>query len=175
MNSPTTTPMSAKEIEGVSEAKVHASAEGTMTRAHDLPLAGAQEAGGVDEVGVDAARALEGVEEDDEEHDAPRQHDLGEQAEAEDHRDERHQRDAGQRVEGHDVGLEDAGQPVVPRPSTRPGHEAGGDADQEAPDGGLHGGQRHLPDGEPHLGRHQVERSAPRSAEGRLMKNGSIQ
>ena len=31
MNSPTTTPMSANEMEGVRDAKVHASAEGTIT------------------------------------------------------------------------------------------------------------------------------------------------
>jgi len=45
---------------------------------------GAQEASGVDEVGVDRSRALEGVEEEDEEHRAPGQHDLGEHGEAED-------------------------------------------------------------------------------------------
>ena len=67
-----------------------------------LPVAGTEEAGAVDEVGVHAARALEGVEEHDEEDDAPGQHDLGEQAEAEGHRDERHQGDPRQRVEGHD-------------------------------------------------------------------------
>src|ERR1700736_1533948 len=153
MNSPTTTPMRANEMEGVSDAKVQASAEGTITL---VMIWGSEEARGVDEVGVDAPRALEGVEEDDEEHDAPGQHDLGEQTEAEDHRDERHQRDAGQRVERHDVGLEHAGQPVA-APEHQAGHEAGGDAGEEAPDGGLHGRERHLPDGEPYPGRHQVD------------------
>src|SRR5947208_16045012 len=110
MNSPTTTPIRANEMDGVREANVQASAEGDDHRAHDLPLARPEEARGVDQVGVHAARALEGVEEDDEEDDGPGEHDLGEQTEAEDHGDERHERDARERVEGDDVGLEDAGQ-----------------------------------------------------------------
>src|SRR5262249_50355913 len=61
-------------------------------RSHDLALGGPEEAGGVDQVLVDAPRSLEGVEEDDEEDDQPGEDDLGQEPEPEDHRDERHQR-----------------------------------------------------------------------------------
>src|ERR1700736_1983111 len=132
MNSPTTTPMRANEMEGVSDAKVQASAEGTITL---VMIWGSQEARGVDEVGVDAPRALEGVEEDDEEQDAPGQHDLGEQTEAQDHRDERHQPERGQRVEAQGEGRKPADGPVA-SPEHQARHEAGGDAGEEAPDGG---------------------------------------
>src|SRR2546422_7712062 len=54
---------------------------GHDNRAHDLPLRGAEEARRVDQVGVDTARALEGVEEDDEEHNRPREHDLRQRSE----------------------------------------------------------------------------------------------
>ena len=57
MNSPTTTPIRAKEIDGVSEAKVQASAEGTMTVRMICRSERAEEARGVDEVGDRPLRA----------------------------------------------------------------------------------------------------------------------
>src|SRR2546422_1339028 len=128
-------------------------------RAHDLPLARAEKARRVDEVGVDRTRALERVEEHDEEDDRPRQHHLGEETEADDHGDERHQRDPRQRVERDDVRLQHARQAVV-APEHEPGHEAGGDADHEAPQRGLHRGEGHLPQAEPDLAGREVDEAA---------------
>src|SRR5256886_2256277 len=119
-------------------------------RAHALPLRGAEEARRVDQVGVDTARALERVEEDDEEHDRPREHDLRQEPEAEDHRDEWHEGDARERVERDDERLEDAREPVPP-PEHEPGGEPRGDADDEPPERGLHRRERHRPDGQADL------------------------
>ena len=110
----------------------------------------------MDQVRVHRPRALEGVEEDDEEHDGPREHDLREEPEAEDHRDERDQRDPGQRVEGDDIGLEDPHEPAVPA-EDEPRHEARGHPDEEPPEGGLDGRERHRPDRQPHPARGQID------------------
>ena len=67
-NSPTIAPMIAKPNATCRLAMIQVSAEGSTTWRDDLPPRGAEHPGVGEEVAVDLAHALEGVEEDDEEH-----------------------------------------------------------------------------------------------------------